>query len=60
MIIVKTLERLLMEARFARLLLIALYGEYVLSLGNLFFVPKCGATNVQKAKYLLMTGKGNK
>ena len=35
-----TLERLVMEARFA--ILIALYGEHVLSLGNQIFGPKCG------------------
>ena len=34
-----TLERLLMEARFATL--IALYGKHVLSLGNVIFGPKC-------------------
>ena len=39
MIIVTTLERLLMEARFATL--IALYGKHVLSLGNVIFGPKC-------------------
>ena len=35
-----TLERLVMEARFATL--IALYGEHVLSLGNLIIGPNCG------------------
>ena len=35
-----TLERLVMEARFAAL--IALYGEHVLSLANLIIGPKCG------------------
>ena len=39
MIIVTTLERLLMEARFATL--IASYGKHVLSLGNVIFGPKC-------------------
>ena len=41
MIIVTTLERLVMEAKFARLF-IALYGEHRLSFGNLIFGPKCG------------------